>query len=110
MVLASLENLMIRGDYCLGTTPGSLDDVALLLPQQSPAPGWVLEILRLDADRLMLRWPALAIGWQLEATGSFTAPAWEPVLDTPVVVNGMNTVTFAPTLEQRFFRLHKMAP
>jgi hypothetical protein len=110
MVLASLTNLMIRGDYCLGTTPGSLDDVALLLPQQSPAPGWVLEIFRLAPDRLMLRWPALAVGWQLGASGSFTAPVWEPVLDTPVLVNGMNTVALTPTLEQRFFRLHKTAP
>lgn len=110
MVLASLDTLMIRGDYSLGTTPGSLDTVALLLPQQSPSPGWILEIFRVGPDQLMLRWPALAVGWQLEATGSFTAPVWEAVLDTPVVVNGMNTVTFTPTGEQRFFRLHKLAP
>jgi hypothetical protein len=101
---------MIRGDYSLGTTPGSLDTVALLLPQQSPSPGWILEIFRVGPDQLMLRWPALAVGWQLEATGSFTTPVWEAVLDTPVVVNGMNTVTFTPTGEQRFFRLHKLAP
>jgi hypothetical protein len=57
-------------------------------------------------DRVVVAWPAAAIGFRLEATaGLGTADAWKAVPAAPAVVDGMNTVAEPIPQTSRFYRL-----
>jgi hypothetical protein len=105
-VLATLTNLLIRGDYTLANGSGALDSVGLVLPSTT-SERWALEIHKTIAGGLMLRWPALATGFQLEQSDTIVAPNWTLVPGAPIEQNGLYHVYVAPTIPVRFFRLHK---
>lgn len=67
----------------------------------------VLEILRSTPGQVILRWPALPTGVQLEACDDLTSLNWVPVSATPVTSNGFNTVEIPLTSAQKFYRLYK---
>jgi len=55
---------------------------------------------------LTLSWPAWMNGLALYASAGLGGNAvWTPVTNTPVVTNGINFLTLAPTNRQEFFRL-----
>ena len=61
------------------------------------------------APNLLLKWPAAAAGWFLEATDSLAPPNWQPVpMDAGVTVDS-GVVTFEqPTAgAQKFYRLRR---
>jgi hypothetical protein len=105
-VLATLTNLLIRGDYTLANGAGALDSVGLVMPSSYPG-RWVLEIQRTIAGGVRLGWPALATGFQLEQSNTIVSPNWSLVPGTPIEKNGMYYIYVAPTIPVKFFRLHK---
>ena len=105
-VLATLTNLLIRGDYTLADGAGALDSVGLVMPSTSSG-RWVLEIHRTIAGEVRLRWPALATGFQLEQSDTIVSPNWSLAPGAPIEKDGMYYIYVAPTVPVRFFRLHK---
>ena len=53
----------------------------------------------------VLTWPNSASGLTLQSTTNLAVPVWATVSGTPVVVNGLNTVTNPISGTQQFFRL-----
>lgn len=70
----------------------------------------VLEVVQWNASGLVIRWPADAGAYRLEATVDLLAGPWWPVEVTPVLSNGFYHVQFVPTDAQRFFRLSQGPP
>jgi subtilisin-like proprotein convertase family protein len=65
----------------------------------------VLDIMRAGTN-VVLRWPASAAGYVLEAKGILNpALAWANVTNSVVTVNGTNSVSVPLTNDNRFFRL-----
>jgi len=62
------------------------------------------------APNLLLKWPAAATGWVLEATDSLALPDWQPVpMATSVTVDsGVVTFQQPKTSAQKFYRLRRM--
>ncbi|MBN2505732.1 MAG: hypothetical protein JXQ71_03450, partial [Verrucomicrobia bacterium] len=110
MVLSTLSNLRICGGECAIEMPVGLDNVALAQPAADPGSAWVLELDRVGPGSVRVRWPALAVGFELEAADSLTSPHWSPVSVTPVIRYGLNEVELGPTQHQRYFRLRKNVP
>jgi hypothetical protein len=54
-----------------------------------------------------LSWPANTDTYQLEWRELVDMGLWTPVTNTPVVINGMNTVILPPSSPQRFYQLRK---
>jgi len=66
-----------------------------------------LEIARLG-EQVTLTWPTNAIGFTLESTADFLVPdSWASVFQSPVVINGRNTVTNAIGSGSQYYRLRK---
>ena len=61
-----------------------------------------------SGPNVAVKWPAAASGWVLESTDSLTAPNWQPVPMTGVVVDqGVATVEQAVSGPTTFFRLRR---
>lgn len=54
-----------------------------------------------------LSWPANIDTYQLEWRSQADTGEWAPVTNSPVVINGMNTVILPPSSPQRFYQLRK---
>jgi hypothetical protein len=67
-----------------------------------------LSIRSIDPTHIELSWIAPSAGFQLEGTDSSFSSTRTPVLVTPTVVNGMNTVVLPSSSTQKFYRLHKV--
>jgi hypothetical protein len=65
----------------------------------------VLQIQLLDSGKVKLSWAVSPIAYRLEACGAFGSSTWNPMMVTPVVINGMNTVELVPSLTQYYYRL-----
>jgi uncharacterized repeat protein (TIGR03803 family) len=77
----------------------------LTLPVPLPPPTITLHIA---GNALNIAWPASATGYSLMSATSLTSPAgWSLVTNTPVVVNGFNTVTNVISGQQKFYYLAK---
>jgi len=58
------------------------------------------------AQRVVIAWPeGTAAQWVLEATDSLASGAWEPVTNTPVIVDGKPAVVLEGAAAQRTFRM-----
>jgi hypothetical protein len=64
--------------------------------------------VRASGNNVLVSWPVATAGFSLEARTNFNTPGWLAVTNTPVLSNGLNTVTLpmsgAPI---RFFQLRK---
>ena len=85
--------------------PAGLCDYRLDVTGGSCRP--VLEITETSPAQVLLDWSSSAIGYQLERTPSLSSPTWAPILTTPEVVNGENTITQPSTGARQFYRLRK---
>lgn len=110
-VLATAENMMIRGEYSKRRDTGTLDNVRLWI-QGDATPSPTLRIVRLGDGRLRLEWTATDEGWRLqsateliEAGAPDAAEIWRP---TEVEISRNGLLHFAiVTVDEgtRFFRL-----
>ena len=63
---------------------------------------------RPSGEHLVISWPASATGYQLEVSSQPSVPdAWASVTNSPVIIDGQNTITNEMTLETLFYRLKK---
>jgi len=62
------------------------------------------------AGKLIVRWPALVTGYQLEACDNLASPNWTPVLIAPETTDGFTQVEFVPNAPQQFYRLRPASP
>jgi hypothetical protein len=77
----------------------------LTLPALLPPPTVTLHIA---GNALVIAWPASATGYSLMSATSLTSPGgWSTVTNTPVVVNGFDTVTNVISGQQMFYYLAK---
>jgi hypothetical protein len=67
-----------------------------------------LEIIRVTADGILLRWPTDASDYRLES--STDLKQWSPVAITPQMTNGEYRIYMTPTGPYRFFRLVNTPP
>jgi hypothetical protein len=63
--------------------------------------------IRLAQGRVLVSWPAMAVGYELESAESFSAGSWEKVQVSPVLSGEQNRVTLQLSNVKRFFRLRK---
>ncbi len=71
-------------------------------------PGAPLLTITSSGGGVVLSWPAPSTGWVLQQNPDLaTTNAWANVPGSPVVVGTNNTVTVAPALGNRFYRLAK---
>lgn len=56
----------------------------------------------------VITWPGPLVNYQLQSSDSLSSPNWTAVTNSPVLLNGQNTVIFQPTVAQRFFRLQRV--
>jgi gluconolactonase len=60
-----------------------------------------------DGSRVNVSWPAPSTGYGLQSSETLDATAvWSDVTDTPLVTNGLNVLSLAPTNAVAFFRLY----
>lgn len=70
--------------------------------------GAVLFTAPTNASQLAIAWSTNAAGYALEYTTDLTPPIrWQPVTNTPSVINGRNTVVIDHTDPPRYFRLRQ---
>ena len=68
----------------------------------------ILAVEPVPMNQVNVSWPALAGGYDLEATPSLTATNWTSVSNQPVASDGRFNVTNSATLPvNRFYRLHR---
>jgi uncharacterized repeat protein (TIGR03803 family) len=94
--------LILSGSTLYGTATyggsggnGTIFSISLL-PQ--------LTIIASDPN-VSLAWPTNCTGFTLRSTTNLASPVWTTNLPTPIVVNGVYTVTNPISGTQRFFRL-----
>jgi len=74
--------------------------VQQVIPQQQPT--------LVIAQTIALRWPATGAIHQLESRPDLNSTNWFPVTNTPVIMDGQNTVLVPPVSDpQQFYRLRK---
>lgn len=100
----SVSNLVfnLSGTIVTGSVAGVV--VASTTLPEPPVPTLTA---RHSGDNIVLSWPTTATGYSLEFSASLTNKPWSPVLTTPVIVDGQNTVTNAMIGSAGFYRLHK---
>jgi hypothetical protein len=69
-----------------------------------PAP--VLEFA-LGENQMTFQWKISAGQYSLESASEINAPAWDPVPDTALIINGRSYVTNRLAASRKFFRLHR---
>lgn len=75
----------------------------LIVQQVIPQAAQTLAI----AERAVLTWPVSGAAFQLEYATNASAADWYAVTNSPVVIDGQNTVLEAMTNSHRFYRLRK---
>ncbi len=96
--------LIFSGNTLYGTAyQGGSSGVGTVFSLSLPLPPQ-LTITR-SAANIILTWPTNAAGFTLQSTTNFVSPIWVTVSPTPVVINGQNTVTNAPSGTKQFYRL-----
>jgi hypothetical protein len=78
----------------------------LFVQEIAPSAGAVLSLAAVPSG-IQVSWPGSLSNYQLQSTDSLTAPNWTSVTNTPVLVNGQNTVILKPTAAQKFYRLQR---
>jgi hypothetical protein len=73
--------------------------VQQVIPQTTPS----LAI----AQKAALTWPVSGAALQLEYSTDLSSTNWYAVTNTPVLIEGQNTVLDSLSNLQRFYRLHK---
>jgi hypothetical protein len=68
----------------------------------------LIGIALVDASHVRLSWPTNAVGWELQSAFSATAANWTTVTNSPAVVVNNFALTITNSLQQQFFRLHKL--
>lgn len=58
-----------------------------------------------SGSQITLKWAANATGFTLQSTSNLTSGTWGSVSGTPVVIDGLNTLTVTPGPEPAFYRL-----
>ena len=76
----------------------------LFVQEVAPAATAALAI----AMKPVITWPGSLSNYQLQSRDSLTSTNWTPVTNTPVLVNGQNTVILNPTAAQQFYRLQRL--
>ena len=56
----------------------------------------------------VITWPGALANYQLQSGDSVTATNWTVVTNSPVLVNGQNTVILAPAAARKFYRLQRV--
>jgi hypothetical protein len=101
-------------DLPSGTGPGELGNIILSFPPGVSQSGPVLTVIvntdpsgTSESNSIILTWPATTNGgFTLQSTTNICSPmVWVNVSNSPVVVNGQNTVTNFISGGQQFFRL-----
>jgi hypothetical protein len=67
-------------------------------------PGPALQISA-SGKQLTLTWAGNATGYTLQSSTTLTSGSWSTVAGTPVVTNGVNSLTITPTATDTFYRL-----
>jgi len=75
----------------------------LFVQEIAPADDAVLSI----ANQPVISWPGSLANFRLESTDSLTVTNWTAVTNSPVLVNGRQTVILEPNSAQKFFRLER---
>ncbi|MCL5098817.1 MAG: hypothetical protein M1608_15050 [Candidatus Omnitrophica bacterium] len=73
--------------------------VQQVIPREPPSIGIALKVT--------VSWPADGVAYQLEYQTDLNATNWFPVTNTPVLIDGSNTVLVSPSPPERFYRLRK---
>jgi hypothetical protein len=107
LVLSSLTNLQIRGEFSTLTDTGGIDNVAIMALGMNAFPN--LLVRRTDPNHLLLEWPANAVTFQLEQSPDLVHPSWSTniTISDSSVGSGVNRVTIPLTPNQRYFRLKR---
>jgi uncharacterized repeat protein (TIGR03803 family) len=100
------KSLILSGNTLYGTTLyggssgyGTVFSISLPVspPQLTIAPA---------GENVVLTWPTNFTNFSLQSTTNLLSPAaWGPISQTPVIVNGLNTVTDAISGSSQFYRL-----
>lgn len=97
-----LSGNTLYGAASQGGSQNSGTIFSISLPTSPPQ----LTIATTSAVNVLLSWPTNATGFTLQATTNLGSTAvWTPVSQTPVLVNGQNTLTNPISGAQQFYRL-----
>jgi hypothetical protein len=75
----------------------------LFVQEIAPSADAVLSI----ATKPVITWPGSLSNYQVQSADSMSSPTWTAVTNSPVLVNGQNTVILEPNAAQRFYRLQR---
>lgn len=89
---------VLYGTTIFGGTSGNGTVFSISLPGPS------LEISHSQGN-IVLKWATNVPGFTLQSATNLLSPVWNPVLPSPTVINGQNTVTNSISDVQRFYRL-----
>jgi hypothetical protein len=94
-----------------GTPPAPVSSVMAGLRSfnlcQSVTPPPKLTITLRDTNSVIAAWPSPSTGWTLQDNTNLNTTNWSEVLTMPVDDGATKSVTVAPPLGTRFYRLHK---
>lgn len=113
---------LIHPLYDLGPAPtNSFDAIGVFLQESGSGTDgtfgyelFVQEIAASDdallgiATKPVISWPGSLFNYRLESADSLSNTNWSPVTNSPVLVNGQNTVILDTTATQKFFRLQRV--
>lgn len=76
-----------------------------LFVQEIAPPDPALLNLTFGSGQMVVEWPGSLSNCQLQSSDSLSHPSWAEVTNSPVLVEGRNTVTLQATAGKKFFRL-----
>lgn len=79
----------------------------LFIQEIAPSDAAILSIA-IQAGSAVIAWPASLANYQLQEADSLSNPNWAPMTNSPVVVNGQNTIVMEPVGTQKFFQLQRV--
>ena len=79
----------------------------LFVQEITPSDAAILNIA-VQGGSVVISWPGSLSNYQLQSAGSLSNPVWTPMTNSPVLTNGKNTITTAPTATQQFYRLQQV--
>jgi hypothetical protein len=115
---------LIHPRYSLGSPPANAFDATGVFLQESgsgtdgtfgyelfvqeiaPAASPVLDLAN-PPGSLRISWPGSLSNFSLETSDALSAADWSPVTNSPVLVDGRNTVSLPSTGTRQFFRLRR---
>jgi hypothetical protein len=106
-VLGTLSEVRIRGEFSTALDTGGLDNASLLAVSTNQMV-WLASRWQPDG-RLVLEWPTLPAGFQLETADNLAAPNWTPLeaATDPACGVHRHEVTNVFQHPQQFFRVKK---